>query len=74
MDNIAEKGLAAHWKYKEGAQAGSEPLDKMVNWVRDVLENPRPDHVGFCKRFSTQFISRRDLRFYSQWGVKNTPE
>ena len=42
MNEIAEKGLAAHWKYKEGS-GGSSPLDKISSWVRDALENPRPD-------------------------------
>jgi len=42
MDEIAEKGLAAHWKYKEGT-AGHDSIDRFVHWVRDVLNNPRPD-------------------------------
>src|SRR5690625_7916510 len=43
MDYIAEQGLAAHWKYKEGSSDGSDELDKFVHWVRDVLDTPRPD-------------------------------
>lgn len=42
MDEIAEKGLAAHWKYKEGT-VGHDSIDRFVHWVRDVLNNPRPD-------------------------------
>jgi len=42
MDEIAEKGLAAHWKYKEGSD-GSNTIDRFVQWVRGVLDNPRSD-------------------------------
>jgi len=51
MDDIAEKGVAAHWKYKEGRE-GSETLNRFVSWVRDVLDNPRPDEAAdFVKDF-----------------------
>lgn len=52
MDDIAENGLAAHWKYKEGRTNGSQELDKFVTWVKDVLDNPRPDEASdFVKDF-----------------------
>ena len=74
MDNIAEKGLAAHWKYKEGAQAGSEPLDKMVNWVRDVLENPRPDTtLDFVKDFQLNLYQEEIYVFTPNGELKTLP-
>lgn len=66
MDDIAEKGLAAHWKYKEGAQQGSETLDKFVNWVRDVLDNPRPDAA-------TDFVKDFQLNLYKDEIYVFTP-
>jgi len=56
MDEIAEKGLAAHWKYKEGTE--SQVLDKFVNWIRDVLENPRPEAA-------TEFVEDFQLNLYT---------
>ncbi|MEX2604428.1 MAG: RelA/SpoT family protein, partial [Gracilimonas sp.] len=66
MDDIAEKGLAAHWKYKEGAQQGSETLDKFVSWVRDVLDNPRPDAA-------TDFVKDFQLNLYKDEIYVFTP-
>lgn len=67
MDDIAEKGLAAHWKYKEGEQQGSETLDKFVNWVRDVLDNPRPDAA-------TDFVKDFQLNLYKDEIYVFTPD
>ncbi|MEX0894433.1 MAG: TGS domain-containing protein, partial [Balneolaceae bacterium] len=66
MDEIAEKGLAAHWKYKEGAD-GSGPLDKFVHWVRDVLDNPRPDAA-------TEFVKDFQLNLYQDEIYAFTPD
>jgi GTP pyrophosphokinase/guanosine-3',5'-bis(diphosphate) 3'-pyrophosphohydrolase len=67
MDDIAEKGLAAHWKYKEGAQQGSDTLDKFVSWVRDVLDNPRPDAA-------TDFVKDFQLNLYKDELYVFTPD
>lgn len=56
MDDVAEKGVAAHWKYKEGS-GGSETLDKFVSWVRDILDNPRPEAA-------TEFVKDFQLNLY----------
>lgn len=74
MDNIAEKGLAAHWKYKEGEQAGSESLDRFVNWVRDVLENPRPDStMDFVKDFQLNLYQDEIYVFTPKGELKTLP-
>lgn len=67
MDNIAEKGLAAHWKYKEGNNSGSSELDKFVHWVRDVLDNPRPDAA-------TEFVKDFQLNLYQDEIYVFTPD
>ena len=67
MDDTAEKGLAAHWKYKEGAQHGSDTLDKFVSWVRDVLDNPRPDAA-------TDFVKDFQLNLYKDELYVFTPD
>jgi GTP pyrophosphokinase/guanosine-3',5'-bis(diphosphate) 3'-pyrophosphohydrolase len=67
MDNIAEKGLAAHWKYKEGTQVGSESFDKMLNWVRDVFDNPRPDSA-------MDFVEDFQLNLYKEEIYVCTPK
>ncbi|MTI88646.1 MAG: bifunctional (p)ppGpp synthetase/guanosine-3',5'-bis(diphosphate) 3'-pyrophosphohydrolase [Balneolaceae bacterium] len=66
MNDIAEKGLAAHWKYKEGSKKGSETLDKFVSWVREVLDNPRPDAA-------TDFVKDFQLNLYKDEIYVFTP-
>lgn len=64
MDEIAEKGLAAHWKYKEGSE--SNALDKYASWVREILENPRPEAA-------TEFVEDFQLNLYTDEIYVFTP-
>ncbi|MFV1883211.1 MAG: RelA/SpoT family protein [Balneola sp.] len=75
MDDIAEKGLAAHWKYKEGEEEGSETLDKFVNWVRDVLDNPRPDSTAdFVKDFQLNLYQDEIYVFTPKGELRTLPK
>ena len=39
MHEVAEKGVAAHWRYKENKSSEDKNLDNWVNWIRDIFEN-----------------------------------
>ncbi len=39
MHEIAEKGVAAHWRYKENMAKADKDLEDWVNWIRDIFEN-----------------------------------
>ncbi|RCL66366.1 MAG: bifunctional (p)ppGpp synthetase/guanosine-3',5'-bis(diphosphate) 3'-pyrophosphohydrolase [Rhodothermaeota bacterium MED-G64] len=67
MDEIAERGLAAHWKYKEGGQSGSQTLEQFVSWVREVLDTPRPEAA-------TEFVKDFQLNLYQDEIYVFTPE
>ncbi|MFA5669068.1 MAG: bifunctional (p)ppGpp synthetase/guanosine-3',5'-bis(diphosphate) 3'-pyrophosphohydrolase [Balneolaceae bacterium] len=74
MDEVAEKGLAAHWKYKEGSTMGADNLDRFVNWVRDVLENPRPDTAtDFVKDFQLNLYQDEIYVFTPNGELKTLP-
>ncbi len=45
MHEIAERGVAAHWKYKENLTAKQNDLEDWVNWVRDIFENASKDEA-----------------------------
>jgi RelA/SpoT family (p)ppGpp synthetase len=43
MHEVAEKGVAAHWRYKENKTATDKELENWVNWIRDIFENASRD-------------------------------
>jgi len=49
MDDIAENGLAAHWRYKGGK--GGEEIDKWLKNIREIIENPQLNPVDFIDDF-----------------------
>ncbi|MFZ5947690.1 MAG: RelA/SpoT family protein [Stygiobacter sp.] len=46
MHEIAERGVAAHWKYKEHVSTEDQDLEEWVNWVRDIFENVSKDEAS----------------------------
>ncbi len=57
MDDIAERGFAAHWKYKnENVEEDSE-LDKWLKNIREILENPTPDSMDFLDTIKLNLYS-----------------
>jgi len=45
MHEVAEKGVAAHWRYKENKTASDKDLENWVNWIRDIFENASRDEA-----------------------------
>lgn len=50
MDDVAENGLASHWRYKEG-KAGGKELDDWLKNIREILENPSMSPADFIEDF-----------------------
>jgi GTP pyrophosphokinase/guanosine-3',5'-bis(diphosphate) 3'-pyrophosphohydrolase len=74
MDEIAEKGLAAHWKYKEGSD-GHKSIDRFVHWVRDVLDNPRPDAASeFVQDFTLNLFQDEIYIFTPKGQLMTLPK
>lgn len=74
MDEIAEKGLAAHWKYKEGK--GENPnVDRLVGWVRDVLNNPRSENTSeFVQDFALNLFADEIYVFTPKGKLMTLPK
>lgn len=47
MDEIAEKGFAAHWKYKIGEGDEESELNAWLRTIKDILDNPEPSAIDF---------------------------
>ena len=73
MHEIAEHGLAAHWKYKIGAQESTE-LDKWLQGLRDVLEHPDTDAMAFLDTFRRNLFSHEVYAFTPNGEIKVLPQ
>lgn len=68
MNAIAEKGLAAHWKYKEGAPRPHEnKLDAWLHHLREVLNNPDTDTLDFMQDFKLDLFTE-EIYVYTPKG------
>ncbi|MFV0289989.1 MAG: RelA/SpoT family protein [Mangrovibacterium sp.] len=71
MDEVAEKGVAAHWKYKGGA--GGANIEKWLAGVREILENPDIDVVDFIDEFNTDVYADEIFVFTPKGDLKRLP-
>jgi GTP pyrophosphokinase len=72
MDEVAEKGLAAHWKYKGGKEQSG--YDTWLAEIRNILENPEVNVVDFIDRFKTDIYSDEIFVFTPKGDLKKLPK
>ncbi len=72
MNEIAEKGLAAHWKYKEGKDDESR-FDKWFHQIREALSNPDDNSIDFLQDFKTSFLAEEIYVYTPKGEVKMLP-
>ena len=76
MNRIAEYGIAAHWKYKEGRVDGSETeMDKRLSWVREVMEAEEDikDSQEYLKTLKLNIVSNEIYVFSPKGEVFDLP-
>lgn len=62
MNEIAEKGLAAHWRYK-GIKSDSSGMDEWLKNIREILENPDVNAVDFMDEFKMDMYDKEVFVF-----------
>jgi GTP pyrophosphokinase len=72
MNEIAEKGLAAHWKYKEGPGDESR-FDKWFQQIREMIGNQDTDSIDFLQDFKTSFLAEEIYVYTPKGDVKMLP-
>ena len=72
MNEIAEKGLAAHWKYKEGKDDESR-FDKWFNQIREALGNQESNSLDFLQDFKTSFLAEEIYVYTPKGDIKMLP-
>ncbi|MFC4262581.1 RelA/SpoT family protein [Ferruginibacter yonginensis] len=72
MNEIAEKGLAAHWKYKEGTNDESR-FDQWFAQIRESLANNDSESIDFLQDFKTSFLTEEIYVYTPKGDVKMLP-
>ncbi|ALM19856.1 MFS transporter [Nonlabens sp. MIC269] len=72
MHEVAEKGYAAHYKYKQGNQ--EDGLEEWLNRLQDALENPEVNAVDFVEQFKLNLYSKEIFVFTPKGDLKSLPK
>ena len=78
MDEIAEKGVAAHWKYKDGDENLSEgeaetELEKWLTTIKELLDDPQPDAMDFLDTIKLNLFASEIFVFTPKGELKTLP-
>jgi len=74
MDEVAEKGYAAHWKYKQEGISKEGNLEDWVNQIRELLENPESNAVDFLEEFKLNLFSKEIFVFTPNGDLRTLPK
>jgi len=73
MDEIAERGFAAHWKYK-GEKNSENELDKWIKRIRELLENPNSNALEFLDEFKMNLFASEIMIFTPKGDLRTLPK
>lgn len=74
MDEIAEKGYAAHWKYKDGKVSDETGLEMWIAKVREVLEQNDANAIEFVDDFRSNLYSDEVFVFTPKGDLRTLPQ
>ena len=74
MDEIAEKGYAAHWKYKDGKTSDETGLEMWITKVREILEQNDGNAIEFVDDFRSNLYSDEVFVFTPKGDLKTLPQ
>ncbi|NLA64185.1 MAG: bifunctional (p)ppGpp synthetase/guanosine-3',5'-bis(diphosphate) 3'-pyrophosphohydrolase, partial [Bacteroidales bacterium] len=74
MDDIAEKGFAAHWKYKANKVEEDNELDKWLKTIQEILSNPNPNAVDFLDTIKLNLFAMEIFVFTPKGDIKTLPQ
>lgn len=75
MDDVAEQGFAAHWKYKEGGGSEDEgELNKWLKTIKEILDDPQPDALDFLDTIKMNLFASEIFVFTPKGEIKTMPQ
>ena len=77
MDEIAEQGFAAHWKYKDGEQSefteDESELNEWLRTIKEILDDPQPDAMDFLDAIKLNLFASEIFVFTPKGEIKTMP-
>jgi GTP pyrophosphokinase len=78
MDEVAEQGLAAHWKYKEGEEEeeyteDEAELNEWLRTIKEILDDPQPDAMDFLDAIKLNLFASEIFVFTPKGEIKTMP-
>ena len=73
MDEIAERGFAAHWKYKQENSSYESELDKWIKRLTELLEDPNTDSIDFLDDIKLNLFTSEIFIFTPKGDIKTMP-
>ena len=74
MDEIDERGFAAHWKYKEKSANDESQLDKWLQTIMEILEQPNPNSLDFLDTIKMNLFTSEIFVFTPKGDLKTLPK
>jgi GTP pyrophosphokinase len=74
MNEIAEKGYAAHYKYKQGDKNNDETLESWIGKLQDIMDNPEVNAVDFVEEFKLNLYAKEIFVFTPNGDLKSLPK
>ena len=75
MNDVAEQGFAAHWKYKDGGGSEDEgELDKWLRIIKEILDDPQPDAIDFLDTIKLNLFASEIFVFTPKGEIKTMPQ
>ena len=75
MDEIAEQGFAAHWKYKDGSEIMEDEgeLNDWLRTIKEILDDPQPDAMDFLDAIKLNLFASEIFIFTPKGEIKTMP-
>ena len=75
MNEMAEKGIAAHWKYmSQGDNSSDEQLDNWLHTIKEILDDPQPNALDFLDTIKLNLYATEIFVFTPKGDIKTMPQ
>ena len=73
MNDIAEQGFAAHWKYKDGEIGEDSELNDWLHTIKEILDDPQPDAMDFLDTIKLNLFASEIFVFTPKGEIRTMP-